>query len=84
MTASGRWQRKGKGRSTGNFSKKIPRTWFSVVFLFRLTLVKGWNTEEMDNYAKLVEIGKPDFIEVKGVTYCGTSKGIAKLDILKL
>ena len=37
-------------------------------------LVKGWNAEEIDNYAKLVLIGKPDFIEVKGVTYCGTSK----------
>lgn len=43
--------------------------------VYRLTLVKGWNAEEMDNYAKLVDIGKPDFIEVKGVTYCGTSKG---------
>lgn len=43
--------------------------------MYRLTLVKGWNAEEMDNYAKLVKIGKPDFIEVKGVTYCGTSKG---------
>jgi len=42
--------------------------------VFRLTLVKGWNAEEIDNYAKLVELGKPDFIEVKGVTYCGTSK----------
>ena len=37
-------------------------------------LVKGWNAEEIDNYAKLVLMGKPDFIEVKGVTYCGTSK----------
>lgn len=43
--------------------------------VYRLTLVKGWNAEEMDNYAKLVSIGKPDFIEIKGVTYCGTSKG---------
>ena len=43
--------------------------------VYRLTLVKGWNAEEMDNYAKLVAIGEPDFIEVKGVTYCGTSKG---------
>lgn len=42
--------------------------------VYRLTLVKGWNAEEMDNYAKLVDIGQPDFIEVKGVTYCGTSK----------
>ena len=26
------------------------------------------------SYAKLVSLGKPDLIEVKGVTYCGTSK----------
>ena len=26
--------------------------------VFRLTLVKGWNAEEIDNYAKLVELGK--------------------------
>lgn len=44
--------------------------------VYRLTIVKGYNEEEIDNYAKLVEIGKPDFIEIKGVTYCGTSKGI--------
>jgi len=37
--------------------------------VFRLTLVKGWNAEEIENYAKLVLMGKPDFIEVKGVTY---------------
>lgn len=42
--------------------------------VYRLTLVKGWNAEEIDNYAKLVALGQPDFIEVKGVTYCGTSK----------
>lgn len=27
----------------------------------------------MANYAKLVTLGEPDFIEVKGVTYCGSS-----------
>ncbi|XP_069694993.1 S-adenosyl-L-methionine-dependent tRNA 4-demethylwyosine synthase TYW1-like [Periplaneta americana] len=42
--------------------------------VYRLTLVKAWNVEEMADYAKLVDIGNPDFIEVKGVTYCGTSK----------
>jgi len=42
--------------------------------VYRLTLVKGWNAEEMDNYAKLVELGQPDFIEIKGVTFCGSSK----------
>lgn len=39
----------------------------------RLTLVKGWNMAEVANYAKLVALGQPDFIEVKGVTYCGSS-----------
>lgn len=39
--------------------------------VYRLTLVKAWNLDEMSNYAKLVQLGKPDFIEVKGVTYCG-------------
>ena len=51
--------------------------------VYRLTLVKGWNAEEMENYARLVDIGKPDFIEVKGVTYCGTSKGIVFFTFLR-
>ncbi|KAH3891262.1 hypothetical protein DPMN_015355 [Dreissena polymorpha] len=42
--------------------------------VYRLTLVKAFNTDEIENYAKLVEMGKPDFIEIKGVTYCGDSK----------
>ncbi|XP_023343071.1 S-adenosyl-L-methionine-dependent tRNA 4-demethylwyosine synthase [Eurytemora carolleeae] len=42
--------------------------------VYRLTLVKGWNAEEMDNYAALVKLGNPDFIEIKGVTFCGDSK----------
>jgi tRNA wybutosine-synthesizing protein 1 len=37
-----------------------------------LTLVKGWNAEEIDAYAKLLNLGQPDFIEIKGVTYCGS------------
>ncbi|GFT12226.1 s-adenosyl-L-methionine-dependent tRNA 4-demethylwyosine synthase TYW1 [Nephila pilipes] len=41
--------------------------------VYRLTLVKSWNTDELEGYAKLVQIGNPDFIEIKGVTYCGTS-----------
>ena len=43
------------------------------MLLFRLTLVKGWNMEEIANYAALLDLGKPDFIEIKGVTYCGSS-----------
>ncbi|XP_057871082.2 S-adenosyl-L-methionine-dependent tRNA 4-demethylwyosine synthase [Cryptomeria japonica] len=41
--------------------------------VYRLTLVKGWNTEELDAYTELFKLGKPDFIEIKGVTYCGSS-----------
>ncbi|KAG2423460.1 hypothetical protein HXX76_015330 [Chlamydomonas incerta] len=40
--------------------------------VYRLTLVKGWNMEEVLEYAKLVDLGRPDFIEIKGVTYCGS------------
>ena len=42
--------------------------------VFRLTLVKGFNIDdEAEGYADLVERGLPCFVEVKGVTYCGTS-----------
>ncbi|KZF19327.1 hypothetical protein L228DRAFT_285757 [Xylona heveae TC161] len=42
--------------------------------VFRLTLVKGFNIdEEVTGYADLVERGIPCFVEIKGVTYCGTS-----------
>lgn len=43
--------------------------------VFRLTLVKGFNLDdEVKGYADLVERALPNFIEVKGVTYCGTSE----------
>lgn len=42
--------------------------------VFRLTLVKGFNVEdEVMGYANLVEKALPCFVEIKGVTYCGTS-----------
>lgn len=42
--------------------------------VFRLTLVKGFNIDdEVEGYADLVERGLPCFVEIKGVTYCGTS-----------
>ncbi|ODH45739.1 hypothetical protein GX48_08184 [Paracoccidioides brasiliensis] len=42
--------------------------------VYRLTLVKGFNVdEEVVGYADLVEKGLPCFVEVKGVTFCGTS-----------
>ncbi len=37
----------------------------------RLTLVKGMNMAEVHAYAKLIDLGQPDFIEIKGVTFCG-------------
>ncbi|KAI1351495.1 wyosine base formation [Xylaria sp. FL0043] len=42
--------------------------------VFRLTLVKGFNVDdEVSGYADLVERALPCFVEIKGVTYCGTS-----------
>lgn len=54
-------------KSCENLAQRKERT------IFRLTMVKGWNDEEMEQYSKLVEVGKPDMIEIKGVTYCGNS-----------
>ncbi|KAK9467944.1 hypothetical protein V1512DRAFT_260407 [Lipomyces arxii] len=41
--------------------------------VFRLTLVKGFNASEVLGYARLVLQARPCFVEVKGVTYCGTT-----------
>ncbi|KAF2473974.1 uncharacterized protein BDR25DRAFT_282132 [Lindgomyces ingoldianus] len=42
--------------------------------VFRLTLVKGFNmADEVKGYADLIQRALPGFVEVKGVTYCGTS-----------
>jgi len=39
----------------------------------RLTVVKGWNSEEIAGYAKLIALGHVSLVEVKGVTFCGKS-----------
>jgi tRNA wybutosine-synthesizing protein 1 len=39
--------------------------------VYRLTLVKEYNTEDVEGYVQLIRRGRPDFIEIKGVTYCG-------------
>jgi len=39
----------------------------------RLTVVKGWNSDEVEGYAKLVALGQCSFVELKGVTFCGKS-----------
>jgi tRNA wybutosine-synthesizing protein 1 len=42
--------------------------------VFRLTLVNGFNVDdEVQGYANLVEKALPGLIEIKGVTFCGTS-----------
>lgn len=35
--------------------------------VYRLTLVKAWNVEEMQAYSELIALSQPDFIEVKVV-----------------
>ncbi|KRX25606.1 tRNA wybutosine-synthesizing protein 1 -like protein [Trichinella nelsoni] len=42
--------------------------------VYRLTLVNRYNMNEVSQYAALIKRGQPDFVEVKGVTYCGDSK----------
>jgi len=39
----------------------------------RLTVVKGWNSDEIEGYAKLIALGKVSLVETKGVTFCGKS-----------
>jgi tRNA wybutosine-synthesizing protein 1 len=41
---------------------------------YRLTLVKDHNMADAADYARLVSLGQPDFIEIKSVTFCGESK----------
>jgi len=38
-----------------------------------LTVVKGWNSDEVEGYAKLIALGHVSLVEVKGVTFCGKS-----------
>lgn len=39
----------------------------------RLTVVKGWNSDEIAGYARLIALGKVSLVETKGVTFCGKS-----------
>jgi tRNA wybutosine-synthesizing protein 1 len=39
----------------------------------RLTVVKGWNSDEISGYARLIALGQCSLVEVKGVTFCGKS-----------
>jgi tRNA wybutosine-synthesizing protein 1 len=46
---------------------------FSCKKVLRLTMVKGWNMQSSDKYAKLIEIANPDFIELKAYMHVGES-----------
>ena len=39
----------------------------------------GWNASDAAEYAKLIDLGKPDLIEIKGMTYCGATSGASNL-----
>lgn len=41
--------------------------------VYRMTLVKSYNMDEVEQYCDLIQEGEPDFIEIKAVTYCGKS-----------
>lgn len=47
--------------------------------VFRLTLVKDENSEEIEAYAELIRRGQPDFIEVKGVRVYAQNLWLKKL-----
>jgi tRNA wybutosine-synthesizing protein 1 len=55
-------------QSIDEINKKGIRT------VYRFTLIKEWNMEEIKQYAILIKRGKPKFVECKGVTYSGNSK----------
>ncbi|GAB5366733.1 hypothetical protein AAMO2058_001168800 [Amorphochlora amoebiformis] len=42
--------------------------------VYRLTLVRDWNMQDVKAYVKLLVLGLPLLIEIKGVTFCGDSK----------
>jgi tRNA wybutosine-synthesizing protein 1 len=44
--------------------------------VYRLTLVKGANADNVQGYCDLIERGQPDFVEVKGVTFCGGKRPV--------
>ncbi|MHA1984682.1 MAG: 4-demethylwyosine synthase TYW1 [Candidatus Hodarchaeales archaeon] len=55
-------------QSLNHLAKKNHRT------TIRLTMIKGINMIEPDNYAKLIQKGDPDFIEIKAYMWIGASQ----------
>jgi tRNA wybutosine-synthesizing protein 1 len=65
-------------KSLEYLSKKKQRT------CIRLTLIKSINDIEPENYAKLIRIGSPDFIEVKAYMHVGASRLRLKIENMPL
>ena len=42
--------------------------------VIRMTLARGMNMQDPERYAKLLELGKPDFIEAKAYMHLGKSR----------
>jgi len=42
--------------------------------VFRFTIVKGYNDVDLEGYAKIVNTGKPDFVEIKSYMAVGFSR----------
>ncbi len=55
-------------QSLEELSKKEGRT------VIRLTAIKGLNMTDIEGYKELIELGNPDFIEVKGYMFVGASR----------
>jgi len=47
---------------------------FSCRKVIRLTLVKGFNMEKQEEYARLILMAEPDFVEVKAYMWVGESR----------
>jgi len=45
----------------------------------RLTIIKGVNDLDLPGYARLIHLGDPDFIEIKGYMFVGASRQVLSL-----
>ncbi len=66
---------KGAGATWGNFLEFLGA--FSKLKTrraFRLTLVKGLNMMDTAGYARLIGVGKPHYVEVKGFVFVGGAR----------
>ena len=48
----------------------------------RHTLVRGWNMEDVEGYARLVRRADPDFVEAKGYVFVGHSRLTMSIDAM--